>query len=200
MRPYEDMTDEEIVLAYQDGDFDAIDYICSKYRNLVSEYANFYFIKGGEKQDVIQEGMVGLFKAIQDYNLDKGIPFEAFARLCIKRQILNAIEAADRLKNQPLNSYISFSDEGEEGSGQKIMESLLTDDIFNPENMMVDKEKAFAISEQIISVLSKMEMQVFLYMLQDLDYRTIAEKMGKNEKNIDNTIQRIRQKVRKLNV
>lgn len=197
MKDYQLLTDEEVVAAYRAGDFEAVEYICNKYRGLVSKYGKKFFIKGGEEQDVIQEGMVGLFKAIQDYNENKQVPFKKFAEICITRQIIKAMESADRQKNQPLNSYVSFSAQ-EEPTNQEVVESLLTNEVFNPENVLIDSEKTLDTFEKIVEILSKMELQVFLYMMQGMDYHTIAQKMDKSEKKIDNAIQRIRQKVRQL--
>ncbi|MCI5821534.1 MAG: sigma-70 family RNA polymerase sigma factor [Lachnospiraceae bacterium] len=197
MKDYQLLTDEEVVAAYRAGDFEAVEYICNKYRGLVSKYGKKFFIKGGEEQDVIQEGMVGLFKAIQDYNENKQVPFKKFAEICITRQIIKAMESADRQKNQPLNSYVSFSAQ-EEPTNQEVVESLLTNEVFNPENILIDSEKTLDTFEKIVEILSKMELQVFLYMMQGMDYHTIAQKMDKSEKKIDNAIQRIRQKVRQL--
>ena len=197
MKDYQLLTDEEVVAAYRAGDFEAVEYICNKYRGLVSKYGKKFFIKGGEEQDVIQEGMVGLFKAIQDYNENKQVPFKKFAENCITRQIIKAMESADRQKNQPLNSYVSFSAQ-EEPTNQEVVESLLTNEVFNPENILIDSEKTLDTFEKIVEILSKMELQVFLYMMQGMDYHTIAQKMDKSEKKIDNAIQRIRQKVRQL--
>ncbi len=197
MKDYQLLTDEEVVAAYRAGDFEAVEYICNKYRGLVSKYGKKFFIKGGEEQDVIQEGMVGLFKAIQDYNENKQVPFKKFAEICITRQIIKAMESADRQKNQPLNSYVSFSAQ-EEPTNQEVVESLLTNEVFDPENILIDSEKTLDTFEKIVEILSKMELQVFLYMMQGMDYHTIAQKMDKSEKKIDNAIQRIRQKVRQL--
>lgn len=197
MKDYQLLTDEEVVAAYRAGDFEAVEYICNKYRGLVSKYGKKFFIKGGEEQDVIQEGMVGLFKAIQDYDENKQVPFKKFAEICITRQIIKAMESADRQKNQPLNSYVSFSAQ-EEPTNQEVVESLLTNEVFNPENILIDSEKTLDTFEKIVEILSKMELQVFLYMMQGMDYHTIAQKMDKSEKKIDNAIQRIRQKVRQL--
>lgn len=197
MKDYQLLTDEEVVAAYRAGDFEAVEYICNKYRGLVSKYGKKFFIKGGEEQDVIQEGMVGLFKAIQDYNENKQVPFKKFAEICITRQIIKAMESADRQKNQPLNSYVSFSAQ-EEPTNQEVVESLLTNEVFNPENILIDSEKTLDTFGKIVEILSKMELQVFLYMMQGMDYHTIAQKMDKSEKKIDNAIQRIRQKVRQL--
>lgn len=197
MKDYQLLTDEEVVAAYRAGDFEAVEYICNKYRGLVSKYGKKFFIKGGEEQDVIQEGMVGLFKAIQDYDENKQVPFKKFAEICITRQIIKAMESADRQKNQPLNSYVSFSAQ-EEPTNQEVVESLLTNEVFNPENILIDSEKTLDTFEKIVEILSKMELQVFLYMMQGMDYHTIAQKMDKSEKKIDNAIQRIRQKVRQI--
>ena len=198
MKEYNRMTDEELVAAYQQGDFEAVEYICRKYGSLVSKYGNQFFIKGSDKQDVIQEGMVGLFKAIQDYDDTQQVPFVRFAELCIRRQIYKAIESADAKKNQPLNSYVSIFPEGDEKPNREVEESLFSDENRNPENMMIDTEHTMAMAEKIMLHLSKMELEVFFYLLRGMDYHAIAEKMGKPEKNIDNAIQRIRQKVKKL--
>lgn len=197
MEKYQFMTDEEVVAAYRDGDFQAVEYICGKYKGLVAGYGKKFFIKGGEEQDVIQEGMVGLFKAIQDFDAKKGVPFQNFAQVCITRQIIKAMEAADRLKNQPLNSYVSLFVDEDQVPNQQVEEAMLTNETTNPENVILDSEKTQATLEKIVQVLSKMELQVFLYLTQGMDYRTIARVMDKDEKKIDNAIQRIRQKVKK---
>ena len=197
MEKYQFMTDEEVVAAYRDGDFQAVEYICGKYKGLVAGYGKKFFIKGGEEQDVIQEGMVGLFKAIQDFDAKKGVPFQNFAQVCITRQIIKAMEAADRLKNQPLNSYVSLFVDEDQVPNQQVEEAMLTNETTNPENVILDSEKTQDTLEKIVQVLSKMELQVFLYLTQGMDYRTIASVMDKDEKKIDNAIQRIRQKVKK---
>ena len=125
MEKYQFMTDEEVVAAYRDGDFQAVEYICGKYKGLVAGYGKKFFIKGGEEQDVIQEGMVGLFKAIQDFDAKKGVPFQNFAQVCITRQIIKAMEAADRLKNQPLNSYVSLFVDEDQVPNQQVEELSL---------------------------------------------------------------------------
>ena len=197
MEKYQLLTYEEVVAAYRSGDFQAVEYICGKYKGMVAGYSKKFYIKGGEEQDVIQEGMVGLFKAIQDYDPSKGVPFQSFAQICITRQIIKAMEAADRLKNQPLNSYVSLFSEEDQYPNQQVEEAMLTNETTNPENVIIDSEKTMDTFEKIVQVLSKMELQVFLYMTQGMDYRTIAKKMDKDEKKIDNAIQRIRQKVKK---
>ena len=197
MEKYQFMTDEEVVAAYRDGDFQAVEYICGKYKGLVAGYGKKFFIKGGEEQDVIQEGMVGLFKAIQDFDAKKGVLFQNFAQVCITRQIIKAMEAADRLKNQPLNSYVSLFVDEDQVPNQQVEEAMLTNETTNPENVILDSEKTQDTLEKIVQVLSKMELQVFLYLTQGMDYRTIARVMDKDEKKIDNAIQRIRQKVKK---
>ena len=126
MDRYDEMTDEVLVAAYRAGDFAAMEHLCKKYQKVVSAYGKKFFIKGSEEQDVVQEGMVGLFKAIQDYDPQTQVSFSHFARLCISRQIYKAIEAADRKKNQPLNSYVSiFDSEDEESPNRQIIENIL---------------------------------------------------------------------------
>lgn len=199
MDQYENMTDEQLVESYYTGDFSAMEHLCKKYQKVVSGYAKKFYIKGSEEQDVVQEGMVGLFKAILDFKPEEGAHFSHFAKICISRQIFKAVEAADRKKNQPLNSYISiFDSEDTESPNRHIIEEILADDVQNPENVWIDAEKTEQIIEQIIKNLSKMELEVFFYMVQGMDYHMIAVKMEKTEKNIDNAIQRIRQKVRRI--
>lgn len=197
MRDYGKMTDEQAVEAYQQGDFEAVEYICKKYGALVSRYGNQFYIKGSERQDVIQEGMVGLFKAIQDYDGSQQVPFSYFAELCIRRQIYKAIQTADTKKNQPLNTYISIFTE-DENTGNELESSLLIDEICNPENLMIDSEHTQDLADRLMDSLSKMELEVFVYMMQGMDYHKIAQKMHKDDKRIDNAIQRIRHKAKKL--
>ncbi len=196
MKDYEGLTDEALVALYHQGDTDAMEYLCKKYRQLVTNQGRHFFLKGGEPQDVIQEGMIGLFKAIQEYDEKSQVPFAAFAKLCVTRQILKAIEAADRLKNHPLNSYYSLSLPDDESDLYEVANLWL--DSKNPEQLFIDSQE---ISEKLTLIregLSPMERNVFEYMIDGLDYRTIAWRMGKSEKSIDNATQRIRAKVRKI--
>ncbi len=199
MKNLSDLSDEDLIEMHRQGDFEAVEILCKRYQNLVGTYAKRFFIKGGEEQDVIQEGMLGLFKAIEDFDEKKGVPFSSFAKTCISRQIFKAMEAAERKKNQPLNSYISiYEDDNKDQSNQTLIEEILADDIANPENLLLDSEKTKLIMSDIIKCLSKMELEVFFYMMQGYDYKNIAKKMDLTEKKIDNAMQRIRKKVRKI--
>ncbi len=198
MKDFTSLSDEALVELYHQGDIAAMEHLCGKYRGLVSAQGRRFFLKGGEPQDVIQEGMIGLFKAIQEYDDSRKVPFCAFAELCINRQILKAIEAADRNKNIPLNNYMSLSDSQEESSADQEIANLLFAQVSSPEQMVIDAQD---IKERIALIkmnLSPMERQVFECMVEGLDYHIIAQRLQKSEKSIDNAMQRIRQKVRKI--
>ena len=193
------MTDEQLIELLREGKTEITDYLMEKYKDMVRKQARAMYLWGGENDDLIQEGMIGLFKAVQDYDPKEGASFSSFAGLCVSRQMYTAIKASQRKKHLPLNSYVSiFDSEDEESPNRQIIENILADDVQNPENVWIDAEKTEQIVEQIIKNLSKMELEVFFYMVQGLDYHTIAVKMDKTEKNIDNAIQRIRQKVRRI--
>lgn len=192
---YENQTDEALIEELRNGHPEIVDYIMDKYKNLVRKRANAMFLIGGETDDLIQEGMIGLFKAVRDYQGDKDASFYHFADLCITRQIYHAVEASQRKKHQPLNSYISLNAQaGREGSDsfQDLLESFENG---NPEQMLIDRENVTAIREKAKKALSDMEWQVLEYYLQGMNYRQIAEYMQKEAKSIDNAIQRIRGKL-----
>lgn len=194
MNPYEEMSDEELICCLRAGQQSIMDYILEKYKNLVRKRANAMYLIGGETEDLIQEGMIGLFKAIRDYKGDKDSSFYHFADLCISRQICNAVEASRRKKHQPLNTYISLNAQDEE-KGATLLDVFISMDTANPEQLLIDRENVAAIEEKIEQVLSKMEQGVMTYYLQGLNYRQIAEIMGKQPKAIDNALQRIRGKL-----
>lgn len=199
---YEKQTEEQLVASYREGDFTAMEFLCKRYQPIVSRYSERYFIRGCDEQDVIQEGMIGLFKAAQDYDASRGVPFRAFAEVCILRQIYKAIDAAERQKNQPLNSYIPIAQSEEDVADALSKESyiladcILADENRNPEVLLLDSEKSLKVIDLAVKALSKMELEVFFYMMQGLDYRAIAARMDKSEKSIDNAMQRIRKKMR----
>ena len=175
----------------------ASDFICQKYKPLVLKRAKAMFLAGGETDDLIQEGMLGLFKAIRDYDPKRGIPFSSFAQLCVSRQILKAVETSIRKKNQPLNAYISISDPGDKG--ENLTEDLLrTDHAVNPEQMMIDTESMEQTKEKVMRSLSSLEAQVLKLHLMGYDYHAIARRLNRSEKTIDNALQRIRQKARQI--
>ncbi len=192
---YEKQTDEELIGVLRKGQTDITDYIMDKYKYLVRKRANAMFLIGGDTDDLIQEGMIGLFKAIRDYRKEKDASFYHFADICITRQIYSAVEASQRKKHQPLNGYISLNSEaGTEGS-DSFLDLLESFEDGNPEQLLIDKENVAAIRKKAKEMLSNMEWSVLEYHLQGLNYRQIAECMGKEPKSIDNALQRIRGKL-----
>lgn len=169
------------------------DYMLSKYKPLVRKRANALYLIGGDTDDLIQEGMIGLFKAIRDFCPDKDSSFYHFAKMCVERQMYTAIEASRRKKHAPLNSYISLYDDSDE-KGMALADVLTGEEDENPEYLLIDRESVKQKLDALARNLSKMEKQVFDYMLEGLNYRQIAEKMGKSPKAIDNAIQRMKGK------
>ena len=193
---YDGKTDEELIRQMRAGDKEIVDYLMVKYKNLVRKKANAFFLIGADNDDLIQEGMIGLFKAIRDYQEDKEVSFYHFAELCISRQMYTAMEASQRKKHAPLNSYVSLYEETNEEGKMPLSEVLqsLTDG--NPEDLVIDRDNVLAFQEKINERLSKMERQVLVLTLQGLDYQQIAEIMEKPAKSIDNALQRIKGKLR----
>lgn len=192
MKNTEKLTDEELVECFRGGDEYAADFLMEKYKPCVRSLARARFLIGGETDDLIQEGMIGLYKAIRDYDPEKETSFRTFAILCIGRQQSTAIESSNRNKNLPLNSYVSLSDE-------ERRTALLTNaDSISPENILIGREEAEETMTKIRENLSPMERKVLDCYLEGQDYIEIAEKMGREPKSIDNALQRIRTKVRKV--
>jgi len=192
---YQKLTDEQLIEELRQGDEKVMDYILDKYKPLVRKKANAMYLIGGDTDDLIQEGMIGLFKAIRDYNREKESSFFHFAELCISRQIYTVVEASNRKKHAPLNSYISlYSGTNEEGI--VLADSLTAAVSDNPEQLMIDQENMLLFLERVKDCLSKMESQVLDYYLSGLNYQQIAEEMGKSPKAIDNALQRIKAKIR----
>ena len=192
---YRDMTDEQLIANLRAGDKNIMDYILNKYKPLVLSKANAMYLIGGDTDDLIQEGMIGLFKAIRDYRADKESSFFHFAELCITRQIYSAVEASNRKKHVPLNTYVSFySQSGEEG--KSLAETLSGDIMDNPEQLIINQENLQLFWEKLRERLSAMERQVLDEYLSGLNYRQIAEKMVKSPKAIDNALSRIKSKIR----
>lgn len=193
--PYEAFSDEELIEKLRQGENDITDYILEKYKPLVRKKTNAMYLIGGETEDLIQEGMIGLFKAIRDYRPDKDASFYHFAELCINRQLYSALEASNRKKHQPLNSYISLSDQDNQGA---VAAELLVDQERGPEQMVIEQELWEEYKKRLEQNLSKMENNVLQYYLDGNHYIQIAEIMGKSPKSIDNALQRIRQKIRQI--
>ncbi|MGI6011851.1 MAG: sigma-70 family RNA polymerase sigma factor [Ruminococcus sp.] len=191
MRDFETLSDEELIQQIKEGqDDDGIaDYLMAKYKPLVRKKARAMYLVGGETDDLIQEGMLGLFKALRDFNPQKEVSFASFARLCIERQLYNAIQSSNRQKHQPLNTYISLSDE-------EFASELRQISVQNPEAIIIDQENTAGIEKEIQGLLSKFENQVLKMYLEGADYIQIAERLERPAKSIDNALQRIRQKVK----
>lgn len=196
MDSYNQQTDEELLRRMHDGDKKVIDYLMVKYKNLVRKKAKALFLIGADNDDLIQEGMIGLFKAIRDYQEEKDSSFYHFAEICISRQMYTAMEASQRKKHAPLNSYVSLDEEpGNDGQVPltEVLQSLTNG---NPEDMVIDRENVEAFRKKIESCLSKMEKEVLALTLQGLDYHQVAQIMDKSPKSIDNALQRIKGKLR----
>lgn len=192
---YHNQTDEMLIEQLRSGQTEITDYIMNKYKNLVRKRANAMFLIGGDTDDLIQEGMIGLFKAIRDYRQEKDSSFYHFADLCITRQIYHAVEASQRKKHQPLNTYVSLNAEmGQEGE-DTLLDLLESFENLNPEQLLIDRENTRAIQEQLKKNLSRFERQVLQLYLQGMNYRQIAAQLEKEPKAIDNALQRIRGKI-----
>lgn len=192
MDNYEQFTDEELIERLRDGEQELEDYLMEKYKGMVLKKAHAMFIVGGEREDLIQEGMIGLFRALRDYQPGKSATFATFANLCVERQIYKAIEMSGRLKNKPLNSYISLSEEE-----SPILDSLAFEQQ-DPEAIVIDRENVNVMQEKIRQHLSRFETRVLDSYLEGMTYTQIAETMGKSPKSIDNALQRIRGKIREF--
>lgn len=194
MEGYEKYTDEQLIQQFRDGDDAVMDYILNKYKPLVGKECNTLYLIGAEDDDLIQEGMIGLFKAVRDYKSSES-HFYHFARLCIDRQLYSAIDKAKRKKHQPLNEYVSFSIEENENGG--VLEDFLGHEAMSPEQMMIEQEKLEEFKKRLQKNLSGMENEVLNYYLEGNNYTQIADIMGKSPKAIDNALQRIRQKIKR---
>ena len=193
------MSENDIINLAQNKEDSAMEYLLEKYKPLVRQKTRKLFLIDGDKDDLIQEGMIGLFKAVRDYQAGKDAAFRTFADLCISRQLYSAIKKSNRLKNQPLNSYISiYSDEfndADELAGDRTVISSGSDNIANPEAIVIDRESAVDMQNQTFDKLSKMEREVLKRYLDGMTYQEIAADMKKSPKSIDNALQRIKGKI-----
>lgn len=195
-RKYKHMTDLEIASAAQRGETKAVEFLLNKYRNLVRMRVKSYFLLGAEREDIIQEGMIGLYKAIRDYRGDKLTSFRSFADLCITRQIITAIKTATRQKNIPLNSAMSldkpiFDDE----SNRTLADLYLAEKVCNPEEKFVNDEVLIQVKQELKEALSDLEWKVLLSYLDGKSYREMAEELNQGVKSVDNALFRIKRKV-----
>jgi RNA polymerase sporulation-specific sigma factor len=192
---YDECSDEILITRLRQGEEDITDYILEKYKPLVRKCTNAMYLIGGETEDLIQEGMIGLFKAIRDYREDKDTGFYHFARLCINRQLYTAIEASNRKKHLPLNSYVSLS----AGEGSEEMPLVQQQPgTQSPEQLVIERELQEEFYKRLKDQLSDMEHQVLAFYLEGNNYVQIAQMMDKTPKSIDNALQRIRQKVKQM--
>lgn len=196
---FEKMTDEEIVLESQQHDnVLAQEYLLHKYRNFVRAKARSYFLIGAEREDIIQEGMIGLYKAIRDFRADKQASFRAFAELCVTRQIITAIKTATRQKHIPLNSYVSLNKPiYEEDSDRTLLDVISGVKVANPEDMIISREEFSDIESKMNDILSDLEWKVLMSYLDGKSYQEIAAELGRHIKSIDNALQRVKRKLEK---
>ena len=194
---YADKTDEEIALLARDGDDQAQEVLLNKYKNFVRSKARSYFLIGADHEDIVQEGMIGLFKAIRDFRPDKLSSFRAFAELCVTRQIITAIKGATRKKHMPLNSYVSLSRPvyEDDDAERTLIDVLSSAHVSDPEETLIGRENYEAIAEDIERTLSRLEKQTLALYLQGLSYQQIAQVLGRSTKCVDNAIQRVKKKL-----
>lgn len=195
---FDNMPDEDIVELAQESDGAALEYLLNKYKNFVRTKARSYFLIGADHEDIVQEGMIGLYKAIRDYRKDKLKSFRAFAELCITRQIITAIKTATRQKHIPLNNYVSLNRPIYDEDSDRTLLDVITEEIpSNPEEMLIDREDLSVIEGRIGEMLSDLEKQVLVRYMEGKSYVEIGEEMGRHVKSIDNALQRIKRKLLK---
>lgn len=199
---FEGMTDEDIALLARDGDDGAQEFLLNKYKNFVRSKARSYFLIGADHEDIVQEGMIGLFKAMRDFRPDKLSSFRAFAELCVTRQIITAIKTATRQKHIPLNSYVSLNRPiYDEESDRTLMDVLSEVQMAGPEELLISREDYSSVENRISEVLSDLEMEVLNSYLEGKSYQEIARDLHRHVKSIDNALQRVKRKLEKsLNI
>jgi len=193
-----DKLDEEVVIQAKQGDSKAQEYLINKYENFVKAKAKSYFLIGADKEDIYQEGMIGLFKAIRDFKSDKLSSFKAFAELCVTRQIITAIKTATRQKHIPLNTYVSLNKPiYDEESDRTLLDVLSEAKVSDPEELIISREEMCHIQNEIGDVLSGLEMEVLMSYLDGKSYQEIACDLDRHAKSIDNALQRVKRKLEK---
>lgn len=193
---YEMMLDEEVVQQAKEGNCKAAEYLISKYKNFVRAKARSYFLIGADREDIVQEGMIGLYKAIRDFRQDKLSSFRAFAELCITRQIITAIKTATRQKHIPLNSYVSLNKPlYDEESDRTLLDILSGTRVTDPEELIISREEFVNIESKIGEILSELEWEVLMSYLQGKSYQEIASDLDRHVKSIDNALQRVKRKL-----
>ena len=195
---YLDKTDEDVALLAQNGDGQALAYLLNKYKNFVRSKARSYFLIGADHEDIVQEGMIGLYKAIRDFQPSRLSTFRSFAELCVKRQIITAIKAATRQKHVPLNSYVSLNKPLFDEESDRTLLDVIEGRVTNPEDLYISQEDLARIQTQISEVLSDLERQVLEAFMDGKSYQEIAELLGRHVKSIDNALQRVKRKLFKF--
>lgn len=201
MNKYDRMTDEQLLCDYKNGNQEIMDYLMVKYKSMVRKKARAMYLLGGENEDLIQEGMIGLIKAVRDFDVTQKTSFSSFAELCVSRQMYSAIEASNRKKHLPLNYYVSLYEDSEqvgEGRSLPLIDTIESSKENDPEVLYFGKEYTEAFAEQLKELLSPLENHVLYLHLMGTDYRTIAELLGKSPKSVDNALQRIKTKAQKI--
>lgn len=202
-KDYEKCSDEELIVRLRDGESMITDYIMDKYKNLVRSKAKSMYILGADREDLIQEGMIGLFKAIRDYDTGRDASFFTFADLCVSRQMYTAVQAAGRQKHAPLNTYISLyastfeNDSADVSEERELLNSMISKSERSPEEVLIDKENVELLEKAIDKELSTFEKQVLDLYLTGMKYSQIAKVLGRDDKSTDNALQRIKSKIRK---
>lgn len=192
----EHLTDEEIVDLAKHGDVEGLEYLINKYKNFVRAKARTYFLIGADREDIIQEGMIGLYKAIRDYRVDRQASFRAFAEVCVTRQIITAIKTATRQKHIPLNSYVSLNKPVfDEESERTLAEVVTTGKASNPEDLFINQENLMDIESTMHRILSPLEQRVVNLYLEGKSYVEIADQLDRHVKSVDNALQRVKRKL-----
>lgn len=195
---YNSAVDEELIRKAKEGNDAALELLINKYKKFVRAKARTYFLIGADREDIIQEGMIGLYKAIRDFRGDKLSSFRAFAELCITRQIITAIKTATRQKHIPLNSYISLNKPiFDEESDRTLMDIINEENVSDPEEMMINREEFAGIELKMNEILSNLEWEVLSKYLQGRSYQEIAQELNRHVKSIDNALQRVKRKLEK---
>ncbi len=196
---YGDMTDEAVAELARGYDGDALEYLLNKYKNFVRAKARSYFLIGADREDIVQEGMIGLYKAVRDFRSSKLTSFRAFAELCVTRQIITAIKTATRQKHRPLNSYISLNKPAyDEESDRMLIDVISSSKISNPEDIIIGREDFSSIETKMSKILSPLEMQVLKKYIDGKSYFEVAEELNRSVKSVDNALQRVKNKLEKL--
>lgn len=193
---FDGKTDEDVVELVREGDGEALEYLINRYKNFVRAKARSYFLIGADREDIVQEGMIGLYKAIRDFKGDKLASFKAFAELCITRQIITAIKTATRQKHIPLNSYVSLDKPiYDEDSDRTLLDVICGTRVSDPEELIINQEEFIGLEDKMSEILSDLERKVLMLYLDGRSYQEIAVDLDRHVKSIDNALQRVKRKL-----